>query len=70
MKPTTKKVECETISIKTAIVVGGRRYIQKIQVAGFEKIKDKIFAIQFHPEKGILGNLVFQNFFNICKKNG
>jgi len=42
---------------------------KKTPVAGFEKIKDKIFAIQFHPEKGILGNLVFQNFFNICKEN-
>jgi GMP synthase-like glutamine amidotransferase len=42
---------------------------KKTPVAGFERIKDKIFAIQFHPEKGMLGNLIFKNFFNICKKN-
>jgi GMP synthase-like glutamine amidotransferase len=42
---------------------------KKTPVAAFEKIKDKIFGIQFHPEKGMLGNLIFKNFFNICKKN-
>ena len=38
----------------------------KTPVAGFEDTEKNIFGLQFHPEKGILGNLIFKNFFEIC----
>lgn len=36
-------------------------------IAGFENIDRKIFGLQFHPEKGFLGETIFKNFFSFCK---
>lgn len=35
-------------------------------IAGFENLKRRIFGLQFHPEKGFLGDIVFKNFFKFC----
>jgi GMP synthase (glutamine-hydrolysing) len=35
-------------------------------IAGFENIKKGIFGLQFHPEKGFLGEIIFKNFFKFC----
>jgi GMP synthase (glutamine-hydrolysing) len=35
-------------------------------IAGFENLKRKVFGLQFHPEKGFLGSIVFKNFFDFC----
>ena len=32
-------------------------------IAGFENIKKGIFGLQFHPEKGFIGEIIFKNFF-------
>lgn len=36
-------------------------------IAGFENMERKIFGLQFHPEKGFLGESIFKNFFIFCK---
>jgi GMP synthase-like glutamine amidotransferase len=36
-------------------------------VAGFECPDMGIFGLQFHPEKGWLGDIIFKNFFNFCE---
>ena len=36
-------------------------------IAGFENLSKKVFGLQFHPEKGYLGGIVFKNFFNYCE---
>jgi GMP synthase-like glutamine amidotransferase len=35
-------------------------------IAGFQNIERKIFGLQFHPEKGFLGDTIFKNFFKFC----
>lgn len=35
-------------------------------IAGFEFLRKKMFGLQFHPEKGYLGELIFSNFFKYC----
>lgn len=35
-------------------------------IAGFENLKKGIFGLQFHPEKGFLGEIVFSNFYKFC----
>ena len=35
-------------------------------IAGFELLRKKMFGLQFHPEKGYLGELIFSNFFKYC----
>lgn len=37
-------------------------------VAGFECLDKGIFGLQFHPEKGWMGDIIFKNFFNFCVK--
>jgi GMP synthase-like glutamine amidotransferase len=37
-------------------------------VAGFECLSKNIFGIQFHPEKGWFGDIIFKNFYKICDK--
>lgn len=36
-------------------------------IAGFQSINKKSFGLQFHPEKGWLGDIVFRNFQKYCK---
>lgn len=38
-------------------------------MAGFENNNKKIYGLQFHPEKGLYGDIVFKNFFKICRNN-
>lgn len=35
-------------------------------IAGFQCLSEKMFGLQFHPEKGWLGDLVFRNFYRYC----
>jgi len=35
-------------------------------IAGFECLSEKTFGLQFHPEKGWMGDIVFENFYNFC----
>jgi GMP synthase (glutamine-hydrolysing) len=35
-------------------------------IAGFENIEERMFGLQFHPEKGYLGDIIFKNFYNYC----
>lgn len=35
-------------------------------ISGFELLSKKMFGLQFHPEKGYLGELIFSNFFKYC----
>ena len=37
------------------------------EIAGYENENKKIFGLQFHPEKNWLGDIIFRNFYNICK---
>lgn len=37
-------------------------------VAGFEHTKKKMWGLQFHPERGILSQETFKNFYKICHK--
>jgi len=37
-------------------------------VAGFEHTKSKTWGLQFHPERGVLAQEVFKNFYKICHK--
>lgn len=36
-------------------------------IAGFENLSKRLFGLQFHPEKGFMGDLIFKNFFNYCE---
>lgn len=40
---------------------------KKTPIAGFECPSKGIFGLQFHPEKGWLGEIIFKNFYNFCK---
>jgi GMP synthase-like glutamine amidotransferase len=41
---------------------------KKTPIAGFECKRKNIFGLQFHPEKGWLGDIVFKNFYKFCDK--
>lgn len=41
---------------------------QETPIAGFENKEKKIYGLQFHPEKDWMGEIVFKNFYEICKK--
>ena len=36
-------------------------------IAGFETPDQKNFGLQFHPEKNWLGDIIFKNFYEICR---
>ena len=36
-------------------------------VAGFENLDKMVFGLQFHPEKNWLGDIIFKNFYEICR---
>ncbi|NBU97683.1 MAG: hypothetical protein EBS19_05600 [Spirochaetia bacterium] len=38
-------------------------------IAGFQNIERGIFGLQFHPEKGYLGEIIFRNFYRFCLKS-
>lgn len=35
-------------------------------IAGFENAEKRLFGLQFHPEKGYLGEPIFSNFYDYC----
>lgn len=41
---------------------------EETPIAGFENLERKMFGLQFHPEKDWMGEIVFKNFYEICKE--
>lgn len=38
------------------------------RIAGFQNLQNHVFGLQFHPEKGFLGEIIFKNFYDYCNK--
>lgn len=36
------------------------------EIAGYQNLSKKIFGVQFHPERSTIGDIIFQNFHQIC----